>query len=65
VAHKGPARPSRLPGDVCSHKYATGLDEQETDAGLAASLGVLLARVPLVPKVSEEPRVRRWVKRGP
>jgi hypothetical protein len=65
VAHRGPARRSRLPGDVCSHKYATGLDEQETDAGLAASLGVLLARVPLVPKVSEEPRVRRWVKRGP
>ena len=25
VAHRGPARASRLPGDVCSHKYATGL----------------------------------------
>jgi triacylglycerol lipase len=63
VAHRGPARPSRLPGDVCSHKYATGLDEEQTDATLAASLGVLLARVPLVPKVAQEPRVRGWVKR--
>jgi hypothetical protein len=63
VAHRGPARASRLPGDVCSHKYATGLDEGDTDAVLAASLGVLLGRVPLVPKVAQEPRVRGWVKR--
>jgi hypothetical protein len=65
VAHKGPARASRLPGDVCSHKYATGLDEQQTAATLASSLGVLLARLPLVPKVALEPRVRAWVKRRP
>jgi triacylglycerol lipase len=63
VAHRGPARASRLPGDVCSHKYATGLDEAQTDATLATILGVLLARVPLVPKVAQEPRVREWVKR--
>lgn len=65
VAHRGPARASRLPGDVCSHKYATGLDEEQTDAVLGASLGVLLGRVPLVPNVSQEPRVRGWVKRRP
>jgi triacylglycerol lipase len=65
VAHRGPARASRLPGDVCSHKYATGLDEAETDAVLRASLGVLLGRVPLVPKMAQEPRVRGWVKRRP
>jgi hypothetical protein len=65
VAHRGPARASRLPGDVCSHKYATGLDEEQTNAVLGASLGVLVGRVPLVPKVSQEPRVRGWVKRRP
>jgi triacylglycerol lipase len=65
VAHRGPARASRLPGDVCSHKYATGLDEEETDAVLGASLGVLLGRLPLVPTVAQEPRVRGWVKRRP
>jgi hypothetical protein len=65
VAHRGPARASRLPGDVCSHKYATGLDEEQTDAVLGASLGLLLGRVPLVPNVSQEPRVRGWVKRRP
>jgi triacylglycerol lipase len=63
VTHRGPARTSRLPGDVCSHKYATGLDEGQTDAVLAASLGVLLSHLPLVPKVAREPRVRGWVKR--
>lgn len=63
VGHKGPARASRLPDDVCSHKYAPGLDEQRTDAVLAASTAVLLGRIGLVPRVSEEPRVRRWVKR--
>jgi hypothetical protein len=63
VAHEGPARALRLPGDVCSHKYATGLDEGQTDAVLAASLGVLLSHLPLVPKVAQEPRVRGWVKR--
>jgi triacylglycerol lipase len=63
VAHEGPARASRLPGDVCSHKYATSLDEEQTDAVLGASLGVLLGRIPLAPKVAQEPRVRGWVKR--
>jgi triacylglycerol lipase len=65
VAHRGPARASRLPGEVCSHKYATGLDEEQTDATLAASLGVLLSHLPLVPKVAQEPRVRGWVKGRP
>jgi hypothetical protein len=27
VAHRGPAKRSRLPGDVCDHPYAPGLDE--------------------------------------
>jgi triacylglycerol lipase len=65
VAHKGPARVSRLPGDVCSHKYASGLDEQLIDAVLAALPGGLAERLALVPKVDHEPRVRGWVKRRP
>jgi triacylglycerol lipase len=65
VGHRGPARASRLPDGVCSHKYATGLDEDATDAVLAASLGVLLGRVAIVPKVAREPRVRGWVKQRP
>jgi len=65
LAHKGSARASRLPDDVCSHKYATGLDEQQTDAALAATPGLLLGRVAIVPNVSQEPRVRGWVKRRP
>jgi triacylglycerol lipase len=68
VAHKGPARVSRLPTDVCSHHYAPGLNEQLVDAVLAAledpSTGIssLLA---LVPKVNQEPPVRWWVKQRP
>src|SRR5215218_4613415 len=30
VTHRGPARVSRLPADVCAHPYAPGLDEQAT-----------------------------------
>jgi triacylglycerol lipase len=65
VAHKGPARVSSLPGDVCSHEYAPGLDEQLIDAVLAALPGELAEQLALVPKVNHEPRVRGWLKRGP
>src|SRR3954470_18654233 len=36
IAHKGAARISRLPKDVCAHPYAPGLDEAGTSAILAA-----------------------------
>jgi hypothetical protein len=65
VAHTGPARVSRLPGDVCSHKYAPGLDEQLIDSVLANATALLADRLAVVPQVSHEPRVRRWVKRRP
>jgi hypothetical protein len=65
VAHNGPARASRLPGNVCPHKYAPGLDEQQTDAALGAAPSLLLGRVAIVPNVNQEPRVRGWVKRRP
>jgi hypothetical protein len=68
VAHKGPARVSRLPGDVCSHRYAPGLNEQVIDAVLAAledPSGPFVGQLALVPKVHHEPRVRGWVKRRP
>ena len=35
VTHKGPARASRFPSDVCAHPYGSGLDEQRTSAFLA------------------------------
>jgi triacylglycerol lipase len=68
MAHKGPARVSRLPADVCSHHYASGLNEQLVDAGLAAvedPSGPFYGQLALVPKVNQEPRVRWWVKRRP
>jgi triacylglycerol lipase len=68
VAHKGAARVSRLPSDVCSHHYAPGLNEQLID-GLLAALedpsGPFVGELALVPKVNHEPRVRGWVKRRP
>jgi hypothetical protein len=63
VAHKGAAKASRLPANVCSHKYASGLDEQQTNAGIAAAYGLIINRLfNQVPKVPREPRVRAWVK---
>jgi len=68
VAHKGPARVSRLPGDLCSHHYAPGLNEQVIDAvltGLEDPSGPFVGELALVPKVNQEPRVRWWAKRRP
>ena len=68
VAHKGPARVSRLPSDVCSHHYAPSLNEQLIDALLAAledPSGPFVGELALVPKVNHEPRVRGWAKRRP
>lgn len=63
VAHKGTAKASRLPASVCSHKYASGLNEQQTDAEIGAAYGLIVNRLfNQVPKVPREPRVRAWVK---
>ena len=58
-AKKGAAKVSRLPGDVCDHPYADGLDEAQTSAFLNASGGIVGSQQDQVPKVPKEPRVRR------
>ena len=66
VAHRGVAKVSRLPANVCSHKYASGLDEQQTDAAINAAYPLIIDRLfNQVPKTGREPRVRAWVKRTP
>jgi len=57
-AKKGAARVSRLPGDVCDHPYAPGLDEAQTSAFLAGSGGLVGAQSDSAPKVGAEPKVR-------
>jgi hypothetical protein len=61
ISHKGAAKASRLPGDVCSHPYATGLNEEQTTKLLEFSTSVVGAEA--VPTVSTEPLVRGWFKR--
>jgi hypothetical protein len=63
VTHKGPARPARLPDDVCAHPYGTGLDEQRTSAFLAIAAELLAQGAGAVPVVHAEPHVRRWMRR--
>ncbi len=60
---KGAARIPRLPGDVCDHPYAGGLNEATTTGFLAASGTVLGQNEALVPKVPREPPVRKVFKR--
>lgn len=64
VANPGPAKVSRLPGDVCSHLFAPGFDEQQ-GGSLSQGAGDLVEDRILhqVPKVKAEPRVRPWFKR--
>jgi len=64
LSHKGAARVSRLPKDVCAHPYAPGLDEAGTSAILGAAGGPIVDRiVNQVPRVSAEPPVRAYARR--
>jgi len=68
VTHKGKqkrgaAQVSRLPGDVCAHPYAPGLDEAQTTLFLNVSGGLIETQESQVPKVAAEPRVRKVFKR--
>jgi hypothetical protein len=63
IDHKGPAKVSRLPADVCSHPYAPGLDEATTNAFLSASGSLIGGQESSVPLVSAEPKLRPYVRR--
>jgi triacylglycerol esterase/lipase EstA (alpha/beta hydrolase family) len=62
LAHEGPAQVSRLPPDVCSHPYGTGLDEQQTTLFLNAGQRLFAQGLASVPRVRREPTVRSWAK---
>lgn len=63
VAHRGPARVSRLPGDVCAHPYGSGLDEGQTSLFLRLAPQVTARGLEGLPGVRREPKVRWWMKR--
>lgn len=63
VAHRGPARVSRLPADVCAHPYAPGLDEQATANVISAAATLTASRGTDEPRVRREPPVRAWMRR--
>jgi triacylglycerol lipase len=63
IRYRGAAKPSRLPPDVCSHPYGTGLDEQQTAFFLELGQQLLGQSVASVPRVRHEPRVRWWATR--
>jgi hypothetical protein len=64
ATHRGPARVSRLPADVCSHPYGTGLDEAQTTFFLDLASQLLGQGSANVPRVDHEPRLRAWARRG-
>jgi hypothetical protein len=61
----GAARVSRFPPDVCSHPYATGLNEAQTTLFLKAAGGIIGGNQSMVPTVPAEPAVRKVFKRVP
>jgi triacylglycerol lipase len=63
ISHRGPAKVSRLPGDVCSHPYAPGLNEATTEAFLKGAGGLIASQEAGVPRVPKEPKVLPYVKR--
>jgi len=66
VNHPGPANVSRLPGDVCSHLYGPGFDEQAAGSSDDGATELIEDRLRhQVPKVGAEPRVRAWFRHRP
>jgi len=65
LSHRGPARMSRLPADVCEHPYGTGLDEARTAQLLALAPAITAQGIQGVPVVRAEPKLRAWVKAKP
>jgi hypothetical protein len=63
IGHKGAAKVSRLPADVCDHPYAPGLNETTTTNLITGSGGLLDAQLATVPLLPAEPKVRAYVKR--
>jgi hypothetical protein len=63
ITHRGPARVSRLPADVCAHPYAPGLDEQATANLISAAATLTAGRATEEPRVRREPPVRAWARR--
>jgi hypothetical protein len=60
--HRGGARPSRFPRDVCAHPYGTGLDPTTTKAVIDTAFAVIYNRVLRLPRVKAEPPVRRYAR---
>jgi hypothetical protein len=63
LTHRGPAKVSRLPADVCNHPYAPGLDEMTTPNLLTAAESLTAGRSGSEPKVRREPPVQPWARR--
>ena len=63
IRHRGLARLSRLPGDVCAHPYAPGLDEAPTANLIDAADKLTAGRFTEEPRVKREPPVRAWARR--
>jgi triacylglycerol lipase len=62
ITHRGPAKISRLPKNVCSHPYAPGLDASSTKAILSGSNSLITSQEDSAPRVNKEPKVRGYVK---
>jgi hypothetical protein len=65
LSHKGAAKVSRLPADVCTHPYAPGLNEELASTFLSGSGNLIATQEAGVPRVTAEPKVRAYVKRLP
>jgi hypothetical protein len=59
ITHKGPAKVSRLPKNVCSHPYAPGLDVASTNLLVADAPVLTSSQSAQQPTVKAEPKVKR------
>ncbi len=66
IGHRGAAKRSRLPKDICATLYAPGLDPATTGALLGAAGTLTAGRTggDVVPRVTAEPRVLAYARRA-
>jgi hypothetical protein len=60
LAHRGAARVSRLPKDVCADPYAPGLDPTTTAALISGATALTNGQSAAQPTVRAEPKVKRY-----
>jgi hypothetical protein len=61
IAHVGPAKPARVPTEVCTQPFMPGVNPVEFPGNYASALSTIANQLATYPRVSAEPPLKRYV----